>query len=125
MAACLNAASLALIDAGVPMSSIMAAVTSGSIAAADETNAKPEPILDINNSEEQELPFLSIATVTGSQEVEDNVSVLMMESKIQLAGPHKTLESMLAVGLDGCKQVRKLMEGIIRQHAAKTLESKR
>ena len=125
LAACLNAASLALIDAGVPMPSILAATTSGSIAPTDDSKSKAEPILDLNNSEEQELPFLTVATVTATAGEEDKVSVLIMESRIQLGGSHNKLESMLAMGLDGCKQVRGLMEGVIRQHGAKVLRGRR
>src|SRR5690349_8477463 len=54
LAACLNAASLALVDAGVPMPSILAAITTGSIAPTDDATSKSEPILDLNNAEEQE-----------------------------------------------------------------------
>ncbi|KIX08195.1 uncharacterized protein Z518_02851 [Rhinocladiella mackenziei CBS 650.93] len=125
LAACLNAASLALVDAGVPMPSILAAISSGSITPADDSSAKPEPILDLNNAEEQELPFLSIATVSGQQGLEDKVSALMMESRCQIGGANSKLESMLATGVDGCKQMRRKMEEVIRKHGAKVMQSRK
>lgn len=125
LVACLNAASLALVDAGVPMPSILAAISSGSITPTDDSSAKPEPILDLNNAEEQELPFLSIATVSAQQGVEDKVSVLMMESRCQIGGANSKMESMLATGLDGCKQVRRKMEEVIRKHGAKIMQSRK
>ena len=123
--ACLNAASLALVDAGVPMPSILAAISSGIIANTDDSSAKPEPVLDLNNAEEQELPFLSLATVAGQPDEEDRVSVLMMESRIPIGGPNNRLESMLATGIDGCKQVRLRMEEVVRKHGAKIMQGRK
>ncbi len=125
MAACLNAASLALVDAGVPMPSILAAVTSGMILSTDGVTPS-DPVLDLNNAEELELSFLSVATVAGlNEEEEDKVSVLIMESRIQLGQEGKKLEAMLAVGVDGCKQVRAIMEGVVRTHGARILRGRR
>lgn len=125
LVACLNAASLALVDAGIPMPSLLAAVSSGSITPADDSTARPEPILDLNIAEEQELPFLSLATVAGRQGQEDKVSVLIMESRISIGGSNNRMESMLATGVDGCSQVRKKMEDVIRKHGAKIMQSRR
>lgn len=125
LAACLNAASIALVDAGVPMPSILAAITSGSIVPTDSNMAKPEPILDLNNAEELELPFLSIATVAGELGEEDKVSVLVMESRCQLAGSGNILESMVGIGLDGCKQVRRNLEDVVRKHGARIMQGRR
>ncbi|KAK4943337.1 Exosome non-catalytic core component [Elasticomyces elasticus] len=125
LVACLNAASLALVDAGVPMPSILAAISSGSITPTDDSSAKPEPILDLNNAEEQELPFLSIATVSGQQGMEDRVSVLMMETRCQIGGANSKMESMLATGVDGCQQVRRKMEDVIRKHGAKIMQTRK
>lgn len=125
LAACLNAASLALVDAGVPMPSILAAVTSGMITSTDGATPS-DPLLDLNNAEELELPFLSVATVAGlSDGEEDKVSVLTMESRIQIGQDGKKLEAMLAVGVDGCKQIRAIMEGVVRDHGARILRGRR
>lgn len=125
LVACLNAASLALVDAGIPMPSILAAISSGSIAPADDSSARPEPILDLNLAEEQELPFLSLATVAGNQGEEDKVSVLIMESRISIGRSNNKMESMLATGVDGCSQVRKKMEDVIRKHGTKIMQARR
>jgi exosome complex component RRP41 len=122
LSCCLNAASLALVDAGVPMPSLLAACTSGLVINPDQdasanSNAPPEGILDLNNSEELELPFLTVATVSGTEGGEDRVSVLMMESRI----PGTRLEQMLAVGVDGCHSVRGRIEAEIRNTGARML----
>jgi exosome complex component RRP41 len=64
--------------------------------------------------EEQELPFLTVATLG----TDDKISVLMMETRVQLT----RLEAMIAVGVDGCKQIRNTLDGIVRQHGNSLLQ---
>jgi exosome complex component RRP41 len=115
---------MALVDAGVPMPGLLAAVSSGVVENVDDGggSGKVEPLLDLNGSEEMELPFLTVATVGGLGE-EDRVSVLVMETRCQVGDGR--LEGMMAVGVDGCKQVRTLMEGTIRRHGVKVLRSRK
>lgn len=64
--------------------------------------------------EEQELPFLTVATVGAS----DDVVVLVMETRVQVG----RLEGMLAVGVDGCKQVREILDGVVRERGIRMVE---
>ncbi|KAK5019445.1 3' exoribonuclease family, domain 1-domain-containing protein [Cryomyces antarcticus] len=117
LAACLNAATLALIDAGVPMSDYICACTAGSSSSAsgsDGSADNEDPLLDLNGLEEQELPFLTVGTLGASEKV----VVLMMETRVQV----QKVESMLAVGVDGCKQVRKILDGVVRAHGRRIVE---
>lgn len=117
LAACLNAATLALVDAGIPMKDYTVACTSGLTAPPPTfggiNGGDPDPLLDLNTQEEQELPFLTVATLGASE----NVSVLFMESRVQ-AGK---LEGMLAVGVDGCKQVRGILDAVVRERGRNVL----
>lgn len=125
MAACLNACTLALIDAGVPMPSFLVAVTSGVIPFSPENGqaARNEPVLDLSGQEEQEIPFLTIATVAGTGDQEDKVNVLMMESRCQVSGEGgNNLESMIAVGVDGAKRVRTILDNVVREQGQRTLK---
>lgn len=106
LAACLNAATLALIDAGVPMSDYIVACTAGSTSSHANNDDTADPILDLTGVEEQELPFLTVGTLGAGEKV----SVLVMESRVQVG----RLESMLAVGVDGCKQVREILDRVVR-----------
>ncbi|KAL8697203.1 MAG: hypothetical protein Q9201_007248 [Fulgogasparrea decipioides] len=115
LAACLNAATLALIDAGVPMSDYIVACTSGSTSSYSSNDEAADPLLDLNGMEEQELPFLTVGTLGAGEKV----SVLVMESRVQVG----RLEGMLAVGVDGCKQVREILDQVIRRHGKRILES--
>lgn len=124
LAACINAATLALVDAGIPMSDYTIACTAGLAlssptirggAGGGEGQDRTDPLLDLNGVEEQELPFLTVATLGAGEKV----SVLVMESRVQVS----RLESMLAVGVDGCKQVREILDKVVRAHGKKLLAS--
>jgi exosome complex component RRP41 len=114
LAALLNASTLALIDAGIPMRDYICACTAGSTSSYSSNDEKADPLLDLNNMEEQELPFLTVATVGDT----DDVSVLVMETRVQMG----RLEGMLAVGVDGCKQVREILDQVVRKRGVKILE---
>ena len=116
LAACVNAATLALIDAGIPTSDFLVACTAGSTAAHAVDEERADPLLDLSGSEELELPFLTVATLGGS----DRVGVLVMESRVQVA----RIEGMLAVAVDGCKQVRAILDDVVRRHGRKMLEGR-
>ena len=105
LAACLNAATLALIDAGIPMTDYLVACTAASSASATESDVS-DPLLDLNNLEEQELPFLTVGTYGKT----DRVSVLVMESRVRM----EKVEGMLAVGIDGCKRMREILDGVVK-----------
>ncbi|KAI6784589.1 Exosome complex component-like protein [Emericellopsis cladophorae] len=107
LAALLNAATLALIDAGIPMSDYIAACTAGSTSSHSASDDSADPLLDLNTQEEQELPYLTVATLGSS----DRIAVLNCESRLQVS----RLEGMLVVGVDGCKQVKQILDRVIRE----------
>jgi exosome complex component RRP41 len=116
LAACINAATLALVDAGIPMSDYVAACTTGSAAYYAGNEEDADPLLDLNGAEEQELPFLTAANSGG----EGKVTSLIMETRVQLG----RLESMIAVSLDGCKQIRRIIDDIVRAHGKTLLQAR-
>ncbi|CAK7230102.1 Exosome non-catalytic core component [Sporothrix bragantina] len=113
LAALLNAATLAAVDAGIPMTDYVVACSAGSTASdsAADNNASgadaADPLLDLNLQEEQELPSLTVATLGAT----DRVAALVCESRVQAS----RLEGMLAVAVDGCKQVRALVDRVVRE----------
>lgn len=114
LAACLNASTLALVDAGIPMRDYICACTAGSTSSYSSNDEKADPLLDLNGTEELELPFLTVGTIGAT----DSVSVLVMETKVQFG----RLEGMLAVAVDGCKQVREILDVVVRGKGKKILE---
>ncbi|QGA15791.1 hypothetical protein EYB26_003451 [Talaromyces marneffei] len=126
-AAAINACTLALVDAGIPMPGLLCGCTagvSGSASTPRDPSASSEesldPLLDLSLPEEQELPFITIGTTTplpaasaaaAEDDVDDmKVSVLHMETRAHTS----YLDAMLAVGIDGCKQIREILEGVIK-----------
>ncbi|KAJ5574274.1 uncharacterized protein N7459_008701 [Penicillium hispanicum] len=123
LAAAINACTLALVDAGIPMPGLLCGCTAGMSGSAstpkDPRHDELDPLLDLALPEEQELPALTVGTTTAvpvgenrmdDEENETEVAVLSMDSKM-----HCTyIETMLAVGIDGCSQIRELLEGVIK-----------
>ncbi|RPA96453.1 ribosomal protein S5 domain 2-like protein, partial [Choiromyces venosus 120613-1] len=105
LATCVNAATLALIDAGVPMKAYVTACTVASYTNPDESD---EPLLDMNAAEELDLPGITVATVGGT----DKITLLQLETRVRL----ERLEGMLAVGIDGCGKIGQVLDGIVREH---------
>lgn len=103
------------------MSDYVVACTSGSTASTsddqggdDEGAGQPDPLLDLNGGEELELPWLTVGTLGAGEKV----SVLVLEKRVRA----EWVEGMLAVGVDGCKQVREILDGVVRRHGKKILE---
>lgn len=113
LAALINAATLALIDAGIPMSDYVAACTAGSTSSHSASDDTADPLLDLNTQEEQELPFLTVATLGASEKI----AAMVCESRIQVS----RLEGMLVVGVDGCKQVKQLLDRVIKEKGVKMI----
>lgn len=95
------------------MADYIAACTAGSTASYSANDESADPLLDLNGLEEQDLPFLTVATLGGGEEV----SVLNLETRVQM----ERIEGMLAVGIDGCKQVKHIMDQIVRTHGKNVL----
>lgn len=123
LAAAINACTLALVDAGIPMPGLLCGCTAGMSGAAstprDPRHDELDPLLDLSLPEEQELPSLTVGTTTsvpvGENNMDDEegdmkVVVLTLDSKL-----HATYtETMLAVGMDGCNQIRELLEKVVK-----------
>lgn len=113
LACCLNAAALALADAGVPMHDYIVACTAGSTASYGAGDVTADPLLDLNAAEEQELPFVTVGTLGAGEKV----VVLVGETRVQ----SERLESMLAVGVEGCRRVRSMLDDVVRAHGRSVL----
>ena len=103
------------------MSDYLVACTAGStVNSSSRSQQQPlaedveDPLLDLNGLEEQELPFLTVATLGAS----DKVSVCMLETRMNAS----KLEEMLAVGIDGCRKIREMLDSVVRAHGKKMLE---
>lgn len=107
LAALINAATLALVDGGIPMTDYLVGCTAGSTSSYAANDEGADPLVDLNTQEEQELPFLTLATLGAT----DRVAVLVCESRVQVA----RLEGMMATAADGCKGIRRFLDGVVRE----------
>jgi len=112
LASCINATTLALIDAGIPLYDYVTACTAGSSSTSDEGDA--DPMLDLNATEEGDLPCLTIATVGGGE----RIALCSMENKVQLS----RLEGMIAVAVGGCAELRGVLDRAVRKWGAEVLK---
>lgn len=111
LAACVNASTLALIDAGIPMRNFVVACTAGSHSVRGGKSLEAEgedPLLDMNNIEEADLPSITVGAVGGGE----RITLLQLETKVRL----ERLEAMMAAALDGCGKLREIMDEIVRIH---------
>lgn len=113
LATCLNTATLALVDAGIPMTDYLCACTAGSTSSYAANDEAADPLLDLNSQEETELPSLTMATLGAT----DRVAVLVCESRVQVG----RLEGMMATAADGCKGVRDFLDGVVREKGVRML----
>ncbi|KAI4865506.1 ribosomal protein S5 domain 2-like protein [Hypoxylon rubiginosum] len=110
--ACLvNAATLALVDAGIPMTDYLVACSAGSTSSHAAGDERADPLIDLNSQEEQELPFLTVATLGAT----DKVAALVCESRVQVG----RLEGMMAAAADGCVGIRAYLDSVVREKGRK------
>jgi len=102
----INAATLALVDAGVPMTNYVSACTAGCL--------QDDVLLDLNNIEENDLSWCTVATLGKSGQV----TLLQMENKVQM----ERFETIMAVGISVCEQIHTIMEDTVRRTSKAFLE---
>ncbi|KAI9282146.1 putative exosomal 3'-5 [Umbelopsis sp. AD052] len=97
--ACINAATMALIDAGIPMIDYVCASTAGCI--------DKQPVLDLNYLEESsDSPELTVAILPRT----GKVNLMSMESRLHV----DMLESVASLATEGCEQIHTLLDSVVR-----------
>ncbi|KAI2469599.1 ribosomal protein S5 domain 2-like protein [Annulohypoxylon bovei var. microspora] len=113
LACLINAATLALIDAGVPMDDFLVGCSAGSTSSHAAGDEQADPLMDLNTQEEQELPFLTVATLGSS----DKVVALVCESRVQVS----RLEGMMVSAVDGCRIIHEYMKAVVKEKGARMI----
>jgi exosome complex component RRP41 len=105
---CINAATLALVDAGIPMVDYVCACTAGCLG--------KDPVLDLNHAEESsESPKLTVAILPKT----GRVNLLQMESRIHI----DMFENVVTLATEGCAQIHQILEGVTRDRAREQLQA--
>lgn len=107
-AACINACTLALVDAGVPMRDYVTACT---VALYDTT-----PLLDPCHLEESDLSSATIGIIGNN----DKVSLCFLEDRVAL----DRFEAVLSLGVSGCHGIRDILDKAVRKSGKERLESR-
>ena len=101
--ASVNAATLALIDAGIPMKDYVCACSSSFI--------NDVPIVDINHLEESSgRPEYLVATLPKS----DQMVFVSMNGRLH----EDHLEKVMDIAIKGCKDVHEILDNAVRSHVS-------
>ncbi|CAJ0937100.1 unnamed protein product, partial [Mesorhabditis belari] len=106
LSTCINAATLALCDAGIPMKGVVSATTCGI--------AEGTVICDLNNREENDLvPRITLATISGR----DECVLVELQNRVHVAH----LPNLLNTGKAMCLAVHECLHTAIRDHLLHTI----
>ena len=108
LAAAINATTLALIDAGIPMYTLVTAVTAG----VELSQLPGRCIVDLTASEESDISFVTVGT-DGTGEG-DKINYLQCETKMSM----DNFDSTLRLAITGAKEVKAELEEVCRQAGA-------
>lgn len=107
--ASINAACLALIDAGVPMKDFVVSCSAGHY---DKT-----PLLDLNYYEDSSgSPDMSVAILPRS----GNITLLQMDSKLNV----ETFEEVLQCATNGCQKIYDILLSVVKERTQTLLNSR-
>ncbi|KAI3888656.1 hypothetical protein MKX03_027234 [Papaver bracteatum] len=107
--ACINAATLALADAGIPMRDLATSCSAGYL--------NSTPLLDLNYVEDSAGgPDVSVGILSKM----DKVTLLQMDAKL----PMETFETVMQLAVDGCKEIAKYIRKVLQENT-KQLEYRR
>lgn len=106
--ASINAATMALIDAGIPMKDFVCACSASYI--------EDTPLLDLNYLEERAGgPDLTVATLPKS----GKIVLLQMDSRLHA----DNLEKVLDVAVKGCGRVHTILDRVVKENLEKSVSS--
>jgi len=104
--ASINATTVALINAGVPLADYVCAVTGGVHAAA--------PMLDLTSLEENDLPHVTVASMPRS----GHLTLVSMETRLHV----DRFEEILRLAGEAGPVIHKEMRAVVRQRAKELLD---
>ncbi|EIW68668.1 hypothetical protein TREMEDRAFT_31716 [Tremella mesenterica DSM 1558] len=95
----INATTLALIDAGIPLLDYLTSISLGL--------HLTQPLLDLSQPEESDLPSLVVACLPAS----GKVTLAQMETRLHV----DRFEEMLLLGVEGCGVIKMEMERVVKE----------
>ncbi len=109
LSAAFNAASLALVDAGIPMTDFLVSCSVGYL--------EKTPLIDLNQMEVNAGgPVMPLALLPAS----DKIMLLQLDSKL----PFEVFETLTQVAMDACKAVYAILSNVVKEHTIMKLKQK-
>ncbi|KAF0695430.1 Aste57867_13779 [Aphanomyces stellatus] len=109
LAACINAVSLALIDAGIAMKDFVVACSAGYI--------QQTLLCDLNYTEQSaRCPDLTVALTARNSKL----SLVQMESKL----PLELFDTLMSTAMDGCNQIYEILQNEVQENTWRRLISR-
>lgn len=106
--ACVNAATLAIINAGIPMKDYVCACSSGYV--------NNTPLTDVSYLEEsQGGPVVTVAMLPKSEQI----ALFKMDNRLHV----DHLEQVLEVASKGCKDMYAVMNAAVKEHVSRMAKS--
>lgn len=112
--ACVNAATLALIDAGIPLRDYVTACTASLAGGTGDSSSKP--MVDVSNLESSSGgPELTVAALPKTGEI------VLLEMSQRFHVDH--LEKVMDAALKGCTDIYNILDKVVRKHVEKSSSS--
>lgn len=105
LSACINAANLALIDAGVPLKDYVVSCTCSCF--------NDVPVIDVNHLEETSSSGVKVTLAILPRAEEEEIVLLELNSRLHV----DQLEKVINGGIKGCKETYKILNAAVRNHA--------
>lgn len=105
----INACTLALMDAGIPMADYVTALTCGLYGST--------PLLDLNLTEQSDLPFVTLAVQPRS----GNVPLMLLDTRIHI----ERFSAMVGISVEASKVIRDEMDAAMRHRTEKLAHAMR
>jgi exosome complex component RRP41 len=107
LAACVNATTLALSAAGVPLTDLVCSISAGTHG--------PAPLLDLTTLEENDVPHVTVASMPRS----GKLSLVTMETRLHV----DRFEEIFTLAGEAGKVIHKEMKQMIRERAKKLVDA--
>ena len=128
LCAAINAATLALVDAGIPMKDLVCACSAGCAASASlgsgsVTNDNVMPMIDLNRREESSSSNGQPAVYLPCAMLPQRGTIVLAQCEARLPN-FNVLEQVLEAAMEGCRAVFEIMQAAVRERASTLLAAR-
>eukprot|EP01083_Nonionella_stella_P001551 4453_1 len=123
LCAAINAATCALVDAGLPMKDLVCSCSAGLVTAGNGNGLEDVELMDLNQREASTYSNESSAVYLPCATMPQRGTVVLAQCESRLSSVD-VFEKVLNAAMEGCQMVFKVMEACIRERTGKLLAAK-